>query len=816
MKKIRVMLFAFAFSLIFTLAGCGGKGSIVIPSPDADFAPILAKQSEEFVKFVTPNANSDLFMNEYLERHLRYNDNRIGTAALGSGVMFAKEWESKSLMWFDTSYVTVPDDRYAMLKSMLERVNVDRFGYVWQSSGRTYPTTVANSHTYFMQGWPFPSFETQGIIQGTNFNKPTSEGWEVNDGASYTMGSGLMSIAYRGEALEITSPVWAGVPTFYAPFVAVGLTLQDDRHMGSVTDIDDIYLYWKTTEAGGDEWSEDRCVKQSEFATIPEPLRASNQRLVYFPMYAHEKWGAYDNLLDPNEKNAPKVTQMKIVVKAKDDDMEIKANFDFIRMEFDNRVIQDNSLFLTSAVEYYKYTQDKEFLQNNMERFRKAIQFYLTYTDGYSGIIDAGYLIGHDGIPILGHGNSAGYNDILALPAKSFYFNVYYYRALTAIAYLESCAEALDLQAPEAKVTSWDLSEEVTYSEDAESLAEIMAHVRTSIQEYFWDDEKGRFFEGYVPQLALDAMGPGTGYLVDGLTESKIDYGYIAFNLEAIVSGIPTQAQSLRIMDWITGKRAIDSDDSTGSDIYYFECAPRFSTIKNDFMYGGGTWTGGQLKLGEQVQDGGTMMWVTYYDLMARYMVYGIDNYYARMTEIQEWYLKVRAEYEADIASGMVVSPINFYRSYYDYEFALETGIRLQGGGSAGGLGLDFEFLDSSLLYTTFPEALMGLKSDRNGVLSVRAALPGGLEYFKVENMMFGSLKYDCMVGSGFVEISAVRPTEASAAPSNLRIEAGIKNPGYNKFKVMYDKQELAYKAEGDLIIVEVPFQDGIIQIVKN
>ncbi|MFR5103429.1 MAG: hypothetical protein ACLTE4_12855, partial [Christensenellaceae bacterium] len=139
------------------------------------------------------------------------------------------------------------------------------------------------------------------------------------------------------------------------------------------------------------------------------------------------------------------------------------------------------------------------------------------------------------------------------------------------------------------------------------------------------------------------------------------------FNLEAVAAGICTEQQSLKIMDWVSGKRIVEADSQnapgisdedragnyatgvTGTrvnadgsfkdegtlGIYDFEFAPRSTTVRNQNQY---VWNwAGSNAFGGQVQDGGAIMYLSYYDLMSRIDTYGADDGFARLKGIQKW-----------------------------------------------------------------------------------------------------------------------------------------------------------------------------------
>ena len=84
------------------------------------------------LKFSSSDKSLDDFLNDYLHRHLRYDEKRIGGLPLGDSVMFNKEWEAMSLMYFDAE-TSVADDRYAMIRDWTSNVPVDKFGYTWSN-----------------------------------------------------------------------------------------------------------------------------------------------------------------------------------------------------------------------------------------------------------------------------------------------------------------------------------------------------------------------------------------------------------------------------------------------------------------------------------------------------------------------------------------------------------------------------------------------------------------------------------------------------------------------------------------------------------
>ena len=152
------------------------------------------------------------------------------------------------------------------------------------------------------------------------------------------------------------------------------------------------------------------------------------------------------------------------------------------------------------------------------------------------------------------------------------------------------------------------------------------------------------------------------------------------------------------------------------------------------------------MPFGQQVQDGGAVLYTSYYDLLARIKVLGVENAWARFKEIQKWYEDVKS------AGG---EGTRFYREYYDNLGDEEQ--CLQGGGTAGGLGLDEEFLENAILYATVPYGFFGLGSDGIGSLKVSPMLPSEQKFWEIENLMFNGAKYDLRITNSSVELWEVR-----------------------------------------------------------
>lgn len=810
--------------MLFAATGCTPKNPSGGTSYNSDDYVYEREQgTSTMLKFSSTDEGLDNFLNDYLHRHLRYDDLRIGSLSLGASVMFNKEWEAMSLMYFD-SETSVSDDRYAMMKDWTTNVPVDKYGYVWSNKEELQPNYFSAA-TYFGQGWPFPDYTLSGgDSQGWNWDdQDNDEGWTVRlNGNEVTpdVTSGLISVeSTRIETVEFTSdPAGTYIVPKHSPFLEIDIRLNDYDYIGAESRFDDIIVEWKNAKS--DEWHQ---VTYKNDATYVTNIGATFNKKFYLPMYLNPDWGRSNDSADA-------ITQLRITVKAKDG---VKVNggvkMNYVHSQYDTRQTNNNALLLRAAKTYYEFTGDNEYLAQNLTRFRKAAEFLIGVCGGEDGLISMkDFFVGHEGGTNKESYNANsignGYWDIISCDPDGLYTNIYYYKAIEAMRDLEAMAAAAGITAEMPTVANGDYSSgtegSYTYDETAESLDELLGTIRTAIQAPvntaeqtgFWDAEKGRFIEGFDQSGAV------------------IDYGFIMFNLEAVAAGICTDEQATQIMDWVSGKRVVESDaanapgttpeakegnyasgyqgtrlneDGSFADegtlgIYDFEFAPRSTTVKNYNQY---VWNwAGNNAFGGQVQDGGAIMYMSYYDLMSRISTYGADDAFERLKGIQAWYEKVKAV--ADAANIDETAPKNFYREYYS-----KLGIVMQGAGTAGGVGLDEEFLESALLLAAIPYGFFGLGSDSCNVLSVAPSLPSSLNWWKMENLRFHGVDYDLTVGSDFVQVSYVKgfPTGLSIAVT-LPMEEGE--------KVYIDGVATTdYVQQGNTVTVTVPFKACKIQV---
>ena len=141
-------------TLLFGAAACspGESGEVYEPY---DYT-VRHQSIDDVLRFYSSDNRLDAFMNEYFERHMRYDEDlRIHTFPVGGGQPVWKEWESMIGSFWDASPANV-GDYYATNRWMrdwlaLDYMSVqDRQGYISTSTGVTTDD--------WGQGWSFPSY----------------------------------------------------------------------------------------------------------------------------------------------------------------------------------------------------------------------------------------------------------------------------------------------------------------------------------------------------------------------------------------------------------------------------------------------------------------------------------------------------------------------------------------------------------------------------------------------------------------------------------------------------------------------------------
>lgn len=827
-KRITRNIFAglLACTITFNL-GCNKKNTGATQEQSKPYS--YSKDSEELLHFESSDASLDFFLNDYFKRHSGWIDengldqkvNSV-TAGVNAVQFFWQEWNSMSYYWHNSrdGYET---DRIEGLRKILSNIPVDDYGYVWQETDAVRPNNSTPLSAEHRMGWPFPtSANVVGSkswdFNGSSLEKPWSSGF-VKDGTYYVnedaeLYNDLFQTDVEGvESLEFVSTDKDYTCAYYSPLLEFDVRMYTE----DAENIEDIIVHYTTNRC--DEW---QSVSVNEKAFISYEYTPSYEHMLFLPMYAEEEWKS-DKECDTY------IRQIKVEIKAKEG-RTISGRFalNYVRSTFDTRHSNNNSIFVSALRNDFDYTGDLEYLKQNITKARKAVNFYMQMYDETRHLNDQAYFVGHDSDKTSEDPSNRtamtlanGYWDVSFMTRYDFESNVYFYKALVDLAYLESILVQNGIVVDKSLATvktadrsyNFGVSE---YSYNAKSLNEIAELVVTELRKStndidktgYWNEETGRFVGGYCD------------------TDNKwYDYGYVMWNLEAIYYGVATDEQAKSIMDWISGRRIVEADKygSQGKDIYFFELAPRTNTYSDQNQYDlsifNGSFTDPNCAYGEtQIQNGGAVLYLTFFDLMARVETYGADDAYNRLLAVKDWYMDIYDYYAK--SDNYNENPDRFYWDYYENnqwknpnnkKYLLQNGVKgtiERGGKTAGAIGIDGEFLESFLVMSAIPYGFFGISAQNGNTLNIAPSLPSKLNYWGMENLAYNGVKYDLTVFKNSVRIDAVRGNS-----NGIRVNISLDAPSANPIVYVNGRQTTEFVIKDGKVVVTVPLKSVTVEV---
>lgn len=359
-----------------------------------------------------------------------------------------------------------------------------------------------------------------------------------------------------------------------------------------------------------------------------------------------------------------------------------------------------NAFFVIEARNYLLMrNEDDGFLQAKNhcdqtieDRIDGAMSYLLTTLGGESGIITIGdpnnqATAGDE----TGSCSSNYWDRYSAFGYQSSYENSLFYEAVLAM---------IDIEKYRGR------SDKVAYYEA------LAVKTKKAFNDLFWDDEKGRYI---------------TSVNIHG---ERLDFGITFCNFMACEAGLASKEQAEKIYAWVDGKRIVEGDTSTGSDIYHFVHSARTNTLDVAAVYNNGyywvNWDGdmycyekdGQAHgvYGNQMQNGGSIFYTSYYDLLGRLRYFDTANAAAR--------------FDAIVAE--------FHRRNQLRVFPYPTEI----GYVEGIIG---EFPESGLVPSVFVEGFLGILPGVDG-LSIEPKIPEDMSYAGVRAYQFAGRCYDICV----------------------------------------------------------------------
>ena len=757
-----------------------------------DYTPTHESTTRELA-FYSSDSELGRVLTEYNERHMRYNaETQIHNFPIGAGRSDWKEWEAMSGSWWNTTASDFMPARYAtrdIVTKWVRNPYIDNQGYVMPDNG--------GNDTWGL-GWEFPAQETDG---GTFYPFETdTKDWTVYDDCGATMSiyqfvedtkenegikdkRALKATVQNKSLISVGIEERIGARVHLSPFVQMNFWISLDS--GDYSVIDDLYVYFTTKT--DKTFSEDKKLsfsRESLQGFSLDQVRASYGVKAFFPMYINDNWG----------REGTEIDKVKVVVKAKEGKTLTGSLYmSYFGFEYDDRHVINNSNYIIAAKEMVSFSQDNALLRDVIGYARKAMNFMYYVLKGKDGLITTEYLVGHDNREEnMGYGIGDGYWDISAFPDKNAYINISYYNAIKSMIYLEQMAAENEISADLVTTRNEKMNSTYTYELNASKLEDLLELCRDEFNDYFWNETTQRYH---------------VGIKYDGSVQ---DNGYLMFNQQAIAAGIPDEDRAATIMKWINGERTVKGDNSTGKDIYFYEFAPRFCTeeLNPDVFWGGSV-----REFGTNVNNGGTALQLAYYDFVAQAKV-SANKAGKRLDTFVNWYKKVEAAWDGgagvEIPNGEGPS-WRFYRKYYGNK------IPLQGGGTGGVIGLDYEFLEASIVPRAIPDAFFGMETLGGNTLKIAPNLPNSLDYIRIENVTYSGYYVDLTAGHFFATVSGVeRYNSASLMGAKVRFE--FNEPKWNYEVYINDElleEDTDYVVDDGKIIVIAPLENCRAEIKK-
>jgi hypothetical protein len=179
------------------------------------------------------------------------------------------------------------------------------------------------------------------------------------------------------------------------------------------------------------------------------------------------------------------------------------------------------------------------------------------------------------------------------------------------------------------------------------------------------------------------------------------------------------------MMEWLSGRRIVPGDTSRGADIYHWQIAPRANTVAFESIkphWWAGDFAGVFLKPGAwgewgvNIENGGAIFYVSFYDILARLRLTGADDAFGRLDEIVREFHQTELRPEAPGHYGPPGTP-------------------------AYGVGVSVCFPESGLVPLTMLYGFLGVEPTAEG-LRIFPALPSSLRYAGARDVLFRGRYY--------------------------------------------------------------------------
>ena len=251
--------------------------------------------------------------------------------------------------------------------------------------------------------------------------------------------------------------------------------------------------------------------------------------------------------------------------------------------------------FPIAIYQYYVWTGNRTFLQSILPRAEIVMNYLISNMNASSGIP----------INMINDGTSQSrpstYMDQVKSGWKDAWVAVAFYTALKNMVELES----------------------VVGNEEKQKLYQsLVDNYAQAFDATFWNETTGRYI-GWVDK-----------------NDQQHDNGYVFVNLEALTRGLGDRSKADRIFQWLSqpADPILIGPHSGSTDVYQNIVAIRTTTqnVAQSDWDGWSDPTEGRKPYGGLVESGGTMIWMTYYDMMARLRFNYTDEAFQILTRMLE------------------------------------------------------------------------------------------------------------------------------------------------------------------------------------
>ena len=354
--------------------------------------------------------------------------------------------------------------------------------------------------------------------------------------------------------------------------------------------------------------------------------------------------------------------------------------------------------FVCAVYNDYLWSRDVHFLQT-MHPKLDAVMGYLAETmQGRSGLLHCPGV--YNGLP--NRGPNTTYMDCYREGGKVTWIEEGYYTALGDMAAMETI---------------------LGHPAEAKKYAALARSFPAQFQAQLWNPTTRRFVGWKDMQGSLH------------------DYGFTYLNLEALARGLSTASEAYDIFDWLDHGKAQPTQmggHRGSADIYQCVVAPRSNTVPLtdadwDFWSVSKNLRESSMGYGALVEDGGALLWVNYYDVMARLKWLDADSAWQKFAQ-----MLYRVEGDPLRFTESASHPTNIYGENY-----LEVG---PADGPENGLN------GTAPLY-----GFMGIQPRENG-LSASPNLPTSVLSLASRHLTYGPSVYDVRVSRGQIVAETVGP----------------------------------------------------------